>query len=415
MRICLVTETFPPEINGVARTLGELSRGLVDRGHELQLVRPNQGKESGQPNGPWELFLTAGYPIPFYPGLRLGLPAYNRLKTLWRENRPDVVHIATEGPLGCSALMAARSLGIEVCSSFHTNFHQYSKFYGYAPLTRFAIRFLRAFHNRAAATLVPTGDVVALLREEGFERLDVLSRGVDTELFSPTRRSEELRASWGVASDELVVAYVGRLAPEKSPDLAMRAFDRVVSGSESGTKVHGLVVGDGPARQEMEAAMNPELASRMIFAGMRRGEDLARHYASADVLIFPSRTETFGNVILEAMASGLPVASYDYAAARLLMKDGEHGRLTELGDEDAWLAAVESLTTLPRQELGRMGGLARTRAESESWSGIVQRFESQLTAVRYRGVPSTSVKSCQSVQNAAKRGTKAIPGAGASV
>lgn len=389
MRIFLVTETFPPEINGVARTLGELCRGLVRRGHSLHLVRPAQERDTGQATGPWDLTLTEGYPIPFYPGLRLGLPAYRRLKALWREDRPDVVHIATEGPLGYSALFAARSLGIEVCSSFHTNFHQYSHFYGVSLVTRLAEAALRAFHNRAAATLVPTDDVRARLAERGFQRLDILSRGVDTELFDPGRRSAELRASWGADETRPVVAYVGRLAPEKSPDLALDAFRRI---RRSHPEAVGVVVGDGPSRESMELQCGEDQCGEdqcgedlpLIFCGMRRGEDLAAHYASADVLIFPSSTETFGNVILEAMASGLPVVSYDYAAARLLMVDGKHGRVVPLGERDAWLDAVESVVGLPLDELRAMGEAARRRAELESWDGVVQRFESQLTAVKER-------------------------------
>lgn len=376
MRISLVTETFAPEINGVARTLGELCRGLASRGHSLHLIRPAQKSDDGRPSGPWDLTLTRGFPIPSYPGLRFGFPAYFRLKSLWRRDRPDVVHIATEGPLGFSALFAARALGIEVCSSFHTNFHQYGNFYGGSSAARLAVAGLRAFHDRAAATLVPTEDVRALLVRKGFRRLDVLSRGVDTRLFSPARRCRALRRDWGASETQPVVAYVGRLAAEKNPDLAVKAFRRLRREVPEAVL---LVVGDGPSRAVMEEACR-DLS--VIFAGMRRGEDLATFYASADVLISPSSTETFGNVVLEAMASGLPVVSYDYAAGRLLMEDGKHGRLVPTGDEDAWLEAVVELASRPPAERLALGERCRARAERQRWVDVVARFEAQLIAVK---------------------------------
>lgn len=373
LRIALVTETFPPEVNGVARTLLMLSQGLTGLGHHLDLIRPGQGEGEEVGDAPWTCLTTGSYPIPFYPGLRLGLPAYWRLKHRWRQTRPNVVHIATEGPLGFSALLAARSSSIPVCTSFHTNFHQYSSFYGYRGLTGPAVAYLRWFHNRADATLVPTEDVQGLLSREGFERLDVLSRGVDTRLFHPRRRSSELRRSWGAGDDDLVAIYVGRIAPEKDPQRAVEAFQGLrdeIPGAVS------VVVGDGPARAEME-----RLDPQTRFCGMRRGEDLAAHYASADMLVFPSQTETFGNVLLEAMASGLPVVGYDYAAGRLLVTEGREGLLAPLGNTDQWLQMTRQLGRLRPAERRAMGVLARQRAEQEGWDHVVERFQSQLQRV----------------------------------
>ena len=239
-------------------------------------------------------------PIPVYEGLRFGLPAPRKLLRRWRETstRPDVVHIATEGPLGLSAQWAARRLGVPVSTTFHTNFHDYGRFYGLGGLRRLGGAYLRWFHNRASCTLVPAQDARERLEVDGFERVGILTRGVDTGLFRPDRRDAELRRSWGAGPNDLVVVFVSRLAEEKNPKLAAAAFaevKRLVPRSRC------VAVGDGPARRQMK-----ELVPHLHFCGMRRGPDLAAHYASADLFLFPSLTETFGNVVLEGMASGLP-------------------------------------------------------------------------------------------------------------
>ena len=371
MRIALVTETFPPEVNGVARTLRQLAQGLVSRGHDLQLVRPRQDEDQ-ESAARWRQLLTPGVPIPFYPGLRFGLPSYIRLMRSWRETRPDVVHIATEGPLGLAALWAAARLGVPVMSSFHTNFHQYGKHYGYGM--RLAIGGLRWFHNRTRRTLVPSPDVRDMLSADGFERLDLLGRGVDGELFHPSRRSTELRARWGAKDQTPVALYVGRLAEEKNPELCIRAFEAFRRARPDALTV---VVGDGPAGPAMRSK-DPTT----LFCGMRREEDLATHYASADVLISPSLTETFGNVVLEAMSSGLPVLSFDYAAGRRLVHSGDNGILVPFGETGKFIEKAAELATMGTDRLREMGKMARITAEEQSWDGIVGRFEAILNEVR---------------------------------
>src|SRR5690606_5396708 len=153
-----------------------------------------EARDTSPPDGEC---VVPGLPIPFYRSLRMGLPVTGRLKRQWRTTRPDVVHVATEGPLGVAALRAARALRLPVLSSYHTNFHQYGSHYGVSPLRSLALAWMRGFHNGTAGTLVPTRQMMAELAAEGFERLGVLSRGVDTTLFNPARRSETLRQSWG--------------------------------------------------------------------------------------------------------------------------------------------------------------------------------------------------------------------------
>jgi glycosyltransferase involved in cell wall biosynthesis len=210
LSIALVTETYVPEVNGVAITIGRMVHGLLKRGHRIHMVRPRQGKQDAPAaEGSYAETLVSGMPIPGYPELKSGLPAKNLLLKLWRAQQPDVVHIATEGPLGWSALSAARKLGIPVCTDFHTNFHNYTQHYGIGLLKKPIAAYLRHFHNKAACTLVPTASLQQQLEHEGYQNVLVVSRGVDTELFHPAKRDAELRASWN--ADEVHQRYLAGL------------------------------------------------------------------------------------------------------------------------------------------------------------------------------------------------------------
>lgn len=370
LHITLITETFPPEINGVANTLGRLCEGLRARGHQVELVRPRQDGDLAQ-RGDDTLLLCRGWPLPGYPGLQWGQSSMHKLLRRWQLNRPDVLYIATEGPLGLSALRAARRLGIAVVSGFHTNFQQYSNPYGLGLLTRLLTHYLRWFHNRSQVTLVPSASQQLELERRHFERLALLSRGVDSQLFNPAKRLGSLRESWGLTNDDIAVIHVGRLAPEKNLGLLKRCFEHV-QATYPQRRMKLIVVGDGPQRAALEKAM-PEA----IFCGAQRGEALACHYASGDVFVFPSLTETFGNVVLEALASGLGVVAYDQAAAAQHIRQGYNGVLAMPGDEEAfcdvaaWL--LEEAETLRCIRLN-----ARQHASRQGWGAIIEQFEGQL-------------------------------------
>jgi glycosyltransferase involved in cell wall biosynthesis len=198
----MVTETYPPEVNGVARTVALMAEGLKARGHYVQLVRPRQnGHDTAVREPRFEEVLGRGIPIPRYTQLKMGLPAKGELLRHWSAHRPDIVHIATEGPLGWSALAAARRLKLPVATDFHTNFHAYSRHYGFAWLAAPVMAYLRRFHNRADCTMVPTGELAEEMAAAGYRGLRVVGRGVNPQVFSPERRSRTLRAQWG-ANDE---------------------------------------------------------------------------------------------------------------------------------------------------------------------------------------------------------------------
>ncbi|PWT72674.1 MAG: glycoside hydrolase [Proteobacteria bacterium] len=361
--VSVVTETFPPEVNGVAMTIGRMIDGLVRLGHRVQLIRPRQRSDEQPTNSnALQEVLVKGMPLPRYAGLRVGFPVGGTLRRLWRANRPDVVHVVTEGPLGSSAVAAARALAIPVSSDFHTNFDSYSQHYGVGLLQPLISSYLRRLHNRTACTFVPTRELRDRLHVQGYTSLEVIARGVDTTLFAPERRSSDLRRRWGAGEDDLVLLHVGRLAPEKNLPVVLIAFEAIHQRLPNARLV---LVGDGPQRSALQRKY-----SRHHFAGMRHGEDLARHYASGDIFLFPSLTETYGNVTIEALASGLAVVAYDYAAAREHIQHGETGLLASYGDSAGFVrAAVAAASDGALRSRLRIN--ARVTAQSIDWAEVV--------------------------------------------
>ncbi len=329
MRYGIVTETYPPEVNGVALTVQGLEQGLRQRGHDVAMVRPRQ---DGEVDPPADTLLVRGAALPRYPGLRFGLPAARLLHAHWRQARPDAIYVATEGPLGWSALRAARRLGIPAATGFHTRFDDYVRSYGAPWLEGTALRWMRHFHNGAQATLVPTRELQAFLQAQRFRNVVRLPRAVDTTAFHPDHRDETLRREWGLDPHALAVIHVGRIAAEKNLPLAVRAFREL---QRVRPEARFIWVGDGPAREALQRE-NPDF----LFCGIQRGQALGRHFASGDLFLFPSRSETFGNVTLEALASGVPVVAFDYGAAREFLRDGVHGAAVALHDDAGFIAAA---------------------------------------------------------------------------
>jgi glycosyltransferase involved in cell wall biosynthesis len=362
LRVAVVTETYPPEVNGVAKTAARFIEGLRGRGHEVQVVRPRQS--AADPGGD---VLMQGVSIPCYRNLRIGLPAKRALQRLWSFRRPDVVHIVTEGPLGWSALQAAAKLKLPVVSDFRTNFHSYSSHYGVGWLKKPILSYLRRFHNRTLCTIVPTAAMRGELAALGFQRLRVIARGIDTRLYDPARRDPRLRASWGAGAQDTVLLYVGRLAAEKNLAAVVAVYDRT-----PGTKL--VVVGDGPERASLQARM-----PNAVFTGVRTGTDLATHYASADLFLFPSLTETYGNVTLEAMASGLAVVAFDYAAAGELIDSGVNGVVVPRGESESFVSRAAALAAEPSRPR-EIGERARATCAEQSWERVVQQLEIVLLA-----------------------------------
>ncbi len=361
MKIEIITDTYRPDVNGVAMTLGRLTDGLRARGHRVHVLHTGSETAAGESS-------ARSVALPGYRDVRVGLPKPFDLRLRWERKRPDVIYVATESPLGKSALKSAQALGIPAVTGFHTNFHQYMERYGMPGMQSLAKSYLRKFHSRAQCTMTPSPGMVEELKEIGIENVELLGRGVDTELFAPSRRSELLRAEWGVDADTPVAVIVGRVAAEKNLELGMKAFERMRKVFPA---MACVVVGDGPVRASLEKSW-----PWVKFVGMQTGVDLARHYASSDILLFPSETETFGNVLLEGMASGLVPVSYDYAAASMHVQHESNGLKVPFGDADAFLQESVRALAFPRGHELRVQ--ARRSTEQQGWDRVIKKFEDTL-------------------------------------
>lgn len=377
MKVAIITETYPPEINGVAMTLSRLVNGLSDRNIAVQVIRPRQSKnDHSKTVGNIHNEVVRGFPLPGYDSLHFGLPANRQLKKLWSQKKPDIVYIATEGPLGLFARRLAAKLGITTCSGFHTNFQMYMEHYKLGVFGKWVLAYLRSFHNNTAATFVPSLDILKDLEELGFKNVKILGRGVDTDLFSPVKRSEELRQSWEAKQDTPVFAYVGRVAAEKNIELSIQTFLKIQSQIPQAKMV---VVGDGPALPSLQ-----EKYPWIHFSGMQTGEDLAVHYASTDVFLFASTSETFGNVVTEAMASGVIVQAFDYAAPQKYICDGQNGYLVPLSNPQDYLQKSEQLLA-DQNDWPSIRRAARETAKQVSWEKVLSKFIEDLNALLCSG------------------------------
>ncbi|MGE3271912.1 MAG: glycosyltransferase family 4 protein [Chloroflexota bacterium] len=367
-RIVLFTETFLPRVDGIVNALCWTLRGLVEAGCEPLVVAP-RGNTTRLPGV--RVLGATSVPFPLYPEVRLAVMGPGIGQHLDRF-QPDVVHLVGPVVNGTSGLLYAQSRGLPVLASFHTNLAHYTRHYSLGWLEAWVWRALRTIHNRCSLTLCPSHAVLGELRARGFQRLRYWSRGVDTQQFSPVHASAEWRARLGVPPGVPVLLYVGRLAREKRvADLA--PLMRSLGGA------HLVLIGDGPARAELEQAF---AGLPVSFTGYLRGPKLAEAYASADLFVFPSDSESFGNVVLEAMASGLPVVAPAAGGVSDLVQHGVTGQLFTPTDADDLLTAVR----LYVRDAGarRQHGLAaREAAQARTWSRQQQLLLTHYAAVMH--------------------------------
>lgn len=378
MIISIVTETFWPDINGVAMTLNRWVTGLLDKKHEVQLFCPQHtNRDFSQYNHLLDYHAVIGLPIPGYAEANFGLPSRSILKKTWKSKKPDVIYVATEGPLGWVAINLANKLNIPVLSGFHTNFQSYSKHYQLGFLEKMISRYLKNIHNKTLATIVPTETQKKLVSALGIESVAILGRGADINLFSPAKRNNTLRQSWGVDDETPVLIYVGRIAAEKNLELAIETYRAYL---KLNNKIKFVFVGSGPLEQQLKKDY-----SEFIFVGKKVGEELATYYASCDIFLFPSLTETFGNVVLEAMASGLGLVAFDYAAASLHVEHQINGLVASYDNAQEFIdVARQYIEDL--ELLKNVKSQAREYAMTQSWDNIVTQFEKLL--LTYSGKPS---------------------------
>jgi len=370
MRLTLVSETFWPQTNGVSKVLGRLVEYAKARGDTVQLVIPRYKERRGNPG---EVGVPS-FAFPLYPEVRVPLPRPGKLWKAIQAFRPDLIHVATEATLGLSVLLKARGKGIPVVSSYHTNFSQYTRHYYLGAFEKGVWNYLRWFHNQGLRTYCPSEMTRRDLLDHGFTNVEVWARGVEVALYSPSRRSEEIRGRLKLAPDDVLAVYVGRLAKEKNLPLLLRVFRRA---KQRMANLQLLLVGDGPIRKTVESQAPPGVHC----VGYKRGEDLAAHFASGDLFLFPSVTETFGNVVLEALACGLPVVGFEAGGVPHSVHHGENGLLAPLNDEETFQEHFEGLCR-DSQRRSQMAKAARAYAETQTWgnifSGLFASYETVL-------------------------------------
>lgn len=372
MRVAIFTDTFLPQVNGVARTIGRLAVELTKRNIDYLILAPETGL-SGQE---YNVHFSPGLQFPFYPECRLAVPGLGDLSARLEEFSPDVVHLVTEFSMGLCGLKYAQSKGLPIVSSYHTNIPQYLSYYGFSFLSEAAWKYMRWFHNQCPVNFCPSEDSMKLLVKNGILNLDIWGRGVDTKLFNPARQDPAFKKHLG-ADGKTVLLYVGRLAAEKDLDILMSAFRQV---NLSGRNAHLVITGSGP----LEESLKHEANENITFTGYLSGEELAVAYASSDIFVFPSTTETFGNVVLEAMASGLPVVGAYSGGVRDNLIDNYNGlacRPRHAGDMANAIKKLIADTGLAKE----LSVQARRHALEKSWDSAMQKIiRGYLTAAERR-------------------------------
>lgn len=389
MRIALFSGNYNFLQDGANRALNRLVGFLEDGGAQVRVYSPTTRTPAFAPTG--TLVEVPSIPFPGRPEYRLALRFPKWLKHDIGAFRPDLVHLSAPDPLGYHALKFAKALGVPVVASLHTRFETYLDYYGLGWARSLGERYLQSFYGRCDYLLVPT----AAIQNEfatwlGTERVRVWSRGVDRRTFAASRRNESWRRARGIGRDEIVVTFFGRLVLEKGTDVFVQAVRQLLARHPD---IRALVIGDGPARRRMSEAL-PEAH----FTGALSGDDLSEALASGDILINPSMTEAFGNVVLEAMSSGLVPVCADVASAQNLVRHGVTGLLCAPRDIAAYVAAVETLV----DDHARLAIMKREAAEASKafeWSGVLK----QVVEVYEEAIAAKNVRDCRPPSPHAKR------------
>jgi phosphatidylinositol alpha 1,6-mannosyltransferase len=372
VRLALFSDTYPPQMNGVSRTLERLIAVARERGAAVRVVTttdPHLAHHDAD-EVRWK-----SRPFWAYPQVRLAAPHFVAARDELRAWRPSLVHVATEFGVGLAGRYAAKSLQLPLVSSYHTSFSAYAEFYKLGALAAAGWKYFRWFHSAAARTFTPTDAVRSEVLAHGFRNVGVWGRGVDGDRFDPSFRSDEWRRALGIAPHEMVVLYVGRIAKEKGLEHALRAMQQL---STAAPQIRFVFVGDGPYEAELRAAAPPGA----VFTGRLSGVPLSTAYASSDVFLFPSVTDTFGNVLLEAMASGLVVLSADAGNTRELV-GSDRGLIVPVEQPAAIAQALRELDAdRARHEAIRVcaQSWARERTWTKVWNGLFAEYRAVINA-----------------------------------
>ena len=376
-RVALFTGAYNHIADGVSLTLNRLVSYLEAHDTEVLIFAPTIAEPPVDHAG--ILAPVPSVPVPQRSEYRLSLGLTSNARSLLRTFRPHLFHIATPDLLGYQALRFAGREGIPTVASYHTHFSSYLKYYGFGRLEGRSWKYLQHFYDQCRHVYVPSQSMADVLHSRGISRgIRLWMRGVDTHRFNPAHYDMEWRRSVGVEDDEVLVSFIGRVVREKG----VHTFADVVRSLEQrGIKHRSMIVGDGPVLDELRNQL-----PRTIFTGRLENEQLARAYASSEVFLFPSDTETFGNVTLEAMASGLPTVCADATGSRTLVEHGETGLLAAPGDTRAFVQAVQHLIR-DEPERRRMGAAARDCARQYDWNTVMAHMVRYYDEILYPETP----------------------------
>ncbi|MGM0903568.1 MAG: glycosyltransferase family 4 protein [Bacillota bacterium] len=358
MKIAFFTDTFTPQVNGVARTFQRFAEYLDGKRIEYRFFVP----ETDENLFSTQIFRFTSIPFFIYPECRLALPNVIHIKKELEKFQPDLIHIATPFNMGLTGLVYGKKLNIPMVGSYHTHFDRYLEYYDLQFLSSFMWRYMNWFHQSFEKTFVPSMETKKEVESKGFSNVHIWSRGVDCDTFHPYFSSYRLRDKFKIKAPFLL-SFVGRLAPEKDLDLLMKAAHQLPESIKE--KVHWLIAGDGPLLEELQKEKPPN----MTFVGYLKGEQLAELYAASDLFVFPSTTETFGNVVLEANACRTAVIGARAGGVQEIIRHGETGLLCEPKSVEDFVNNICRLIDHPSL-IKRMGMEARKFALRQSWDTI---------------------------------------------
>ena len=358
MKIAIFTDTFHPQINGVANTLEKMIRYFDDHKIEYKIFAPKYEGEEG-PNA--ERFYSLKFYL--YPDCRITLPNMFRINQTLSDFKPDIIHLMTEFNMGLTGLRYGKKNNILTISNYSTNFSQYTDYYGLDFLKQGIWDYMKWFHNQNQVTLCPSLESQKLLNQHEINHTAIFSRGIDSDNFHPSKRNGSLRRSLGI-EDKTALLYVGRISFEKDLDILEESYRNIKA--KYGETVSLIITGEGPYLDKMRETLPPDT----IFTGFKRGNELSELYASSDIFICPSSTETFGNVVLEAMASGLPVIGADSGGVKDIIKHNMNGLKFDARDSDKLGKQITDLIENRSLRL-RIAENGMSYAKSRSWEKII--------------------------------------------
>jgi glycosyltransferase involved in cell wall biosynthesis len=363
VKIAIFTDTFAPDVNGVARTLKRFTAYLEKKQIEYRVFAP---VSSGEDLFSSHVHRFVSLPFFLYPECRIALPNMISVKAELQKFQPDIIHVATPFNIGLCGLHFAKKLNIPVVGSYHTDFDKYLEYYDLQFLTKFLWAYMRWFHRPLRKIFVPSLDTQEHLKKHGFTNTSIWPRGVDCNLFHPETPSSSIKEKFHI-KEKYIISFVGRLAPEK--DVLLLPAIEAALPQHIREHTHWLIVGDGPLKQDLMK----QAPSNMTFAGFRSGSELTEIYAASDLFVFPSATETFGNVVLESLACGTPVIGADAGGVRTIIENGVTGILCPEKNIEAFSKAIASLLydSSLRKEMGVAG---RQYANLQSWDAIFERL-----------------------------------------